>query len=83
MVLNDFPVKRKDSDRYLGQILHTGGVQASCMATIEDREPRIKGAVFEVQSVVQDFKMQAIGGMMAAWELWEKAMIPSLLSGAV
>ena len=26
--------------------------------------------------------MQAIGGLMAAWELWEKAMIPSLLSGA-
>ena len=26
--------------------------------------------------------MQAIGGMMAAHELWEKALIPSLLSGA-
>jgi hypothetical protein len=26
--------------------------------------------------------MQAIAGMMAAWELWERALIPSLLSGA-
>jgi hypothetical protein len=26
--------------------------------------------------------MQALGGMMSAWELWEKAMVPSLLSGA-
>ena len=26
--------------------------------------------------------MQAIGGMMSAWELWEKAMVPFLLSGA-
>jgi hypothetical protein len=26
--------------------------------------------------------MKAIGVMMAAWELWEKAMLPSLLSGA-
>ena len=26
--------------------------------------------------------MQAIGGIMAAWEIWEKAMVPSLLSGA-
>ena len=26
--------------------------------------------------------MQAIGGMMAAYELWERAMVPSLLSGA-
>ena len=26
--------------------------------------------------------MQAIGEMMAAWELWEPAFVPSLLSGA-
>ena len=26
--------------------------------------------------------MQSIGGMMAAWEPWERAMVPSLLSGA-
>ena len=26
--------------------------------------------------------MQAIGSMMSAWELWEKDMVPSLLSGA-
>ena len=26
--------------------------------------------------------MQAIGGMMAAYELWERAMVPSLMSGA-
>ena len=26
--------------------------------------------------------MQAFGGLTAAWELWEKALLPSLLSGA-
>ena len=26
--------------------------------------------------------MQEMGGLMAAWELWEKALVPSLLSGA-
>jgi hypothetical protein len=26
--------------------------------------------------------MQAMGGLMAAWELWEKALVPSLLNGA-
>ena len=80
--LGDFPVKRKENDRYLGQILHTDGVRASCAATISDREGKIKGAIFEVQSIVEDFKMQAIGGMMAAWVLWERALVPSLLSGA-
>jgi hypothetical protein len=51
-------------------------------ATIADREGRVKGAIFEVQSIIEEFKMQAIGGMMAAWELWERALLPSLLSGA-
>ena len=57
-------------------------VQASVDATIADREGRVKGAIFEVQSIIEEFKMQAIGGMMAAWELWEPALLPSLLSGA-
>ena len=26
--------------------------------------------------------MQALDGMMSAWELWERALVPSLLSGA-
>ena len=51
-------------------------------ATIADREGNIIGASFEVKSLVEDFKMQAISGMMAAWELWEKAIVPSLLSRA-
>ena len=80
--LGDFPVKRKNSDRYLGQILHTDGVKSSVEATIVDREGKLKGAIFEVKSIIEDFQMQAVGGMMAAWELWEKAMLPSLLSGA-
>ena len=75
-------MKRKTSDRYLGQILHTDGNKASADATISDREGKIKGAMFEVKSIIEDFQMQAVGGMMSAWELWEKAMIPSLLSGA-
>ena len=82
LYLGDFPVKRRVCDRYLGQVLHSDGVRASVEATITDRAGKIKGATFEVKSIIEDFKMQAIGGMMAAWELWERAMVPSLLSGA-
>ena len=76
--LGDFPVKRKNCDRYLGQILHTDGVKASVEATIAEREGKLKGAIFEVKSIIEDFQMQALGGMMAAWHLWERAMVPSL-----
>ena len=54
-------VKQKQSDRYLGQILHSDGVRASVYATIAEREGRIKGAI-EVQSIIEQFEMQAMGG---------------------
>ena len=37
LYFGDFPVKRKDSEKYLGQIIHSGGVRASCAATITER----------------------------------------------
>ena len=82
LFLGHFPVKRKQFDKYLWQILHTDGARASVEATIAERAGKIKGAIFEVKSIIDDFQMQAVGGMMAAWELWEKAMVPSLLAGA-
>ena len=36
----------------------------------------------EIKSLIEDVTMQAMGGLMTAWELWEKALVPSLLSGA-
>ena len=36
----------------------------------------------EIRSIIEEYEMQAMGGLMAARELWEKALIPSLLSGA-
>ena len=46
------------------------------------RAGKIKGAAMEVKAIVEDYEMKAMGGLVAAWELWEKALIPSLLSGA-
>ena len=40
--LGTFVVKQKQCDRYLGQMLHSGGVKASVEATIAEREGRIK-----------------------------------------
>ena len=51
-------------------------------ATIAERTAKIKGAAIEIKSLVEDFQMQSLGGLVAALELWEKALVPSLLSGA-
>ena len=62
--------------------MRTAWVAVRRLLTVEDRKARIKGAAMEIKSLIEDFQMQAMGGLMAAWELWEKALIPSLLSGA-
>jgi hypothetical protein len=76
-----FVLEQKTKYKYLGQVIKDNLAQ-SVIATIEDRQGKIKGAAIEVKSLIEDFTMQSIGGLVAAWELWEKALVPSLLSGA-
>jgi hypothetical protein len=82
LMFGDFLVKKHESDKYLGQILHGGGLGMSAEATVRERMGKIKGATMEIKTIIEEFPMQAIAGMMTAWELWERALIPSLLSGA-
>ena len=49
-------------------------------ASIDDRMGKVKASMYEVAAIVDDFRMQAVGGMVSAWELWNLAIIPSLLS---
>ena len=82
LMFGTFPVRQKECDRYLGQMLHGGGLDRSAEATVGERAGRIKGATMEIKTIIEEFQMQVMGGMMAAWELWERALVPSLLSGA-
>ena len=75
-----FNMKQEVMVKYLGTVLHEDGVEASIKATIEDRAGKIRGASFEIRSLIEDFRMAALGGLMGAWILWEKALIPSLLA---
>ena len=79
--LNSFTLKTKLSDKYLGQIFESD-LSSSALATVRQREGKIKGACIEIKSIIEDYCMQTMGGLVAAWELWERALIPSLLSGA-
>ena len=82
LLFGEFAVKRKVSDKYLGQILHEDGLRSSVEATIKERTGKIKGAIYLTAQIVDSFQMQAMGGLMAAKVLWEGAIVPSLLSGA-
>ena len=58
-------------------------LSSSALATVQDRVGKIKGAAIEIKTIIEYFQMPATAGTTAAWELWEHALIPSLLSGEV
>ena len=72
----------KKGDKYLGQISHEDGLEASVEATIKERTGKIKGAIFLTKTIIETFQMQGIGALMAAKTLWEGAIVLSVLAGA-
>ena len=51
------------------------------MATIDNRLGKVRGAMYKVKALIEDFRLQAITGMEGAWILWEKSILPTLISG--
>jgi hypothetical protein len=78
----DFVMKEKEQDVYLGDVLSSGGLAASVEAIIAHRMGRIKGSINETAAILKDWRMQCIGGMIGAWDIWEMSIIPSLLTVA-
>ena len=79
IMCGDFVTKEKVSDKWLGDIFHQDGLAASVSATIEDRVPKVKGAMYEAAAIVEDWRSQCIGGFRSAVDLWELAILPTLL----
>ena len=44
----------KQSDIYLGDVLHEGGLAKSVMATVDKRYGRIFSAIIEVSKILED-----------------------------
>ena len=75
-------IKAKEKDKYLGDILHEGGLGKSVEATIIDRYGKTFAAIIEIGSVINDFRIDAIGGLKAGLDIFELCVIPSLLNNS-
>ena len=80
IMFGNIVTQSKTMDKYLGDMIHMDGLSASINATIDDRAGKIKASMYEVAAIVEDFRMQAVGGLRSAWDLWNLAIVPSLLS---
>ena len=82
LMCGNFVTKEKVADKWLGDLFHQDGLAASVLATINDREPKVKAACYEAAAIVDDFRMQCIGGFVSAIDIFELAILPTLLYNA-
>ena len=72
--------KEKESDVYLGDVISSQGLEHSVELTVKKRLGLIRGAIYETSAIMEDYRLQAVGGMSAAWTIWERAICPKLLN---
>ena len=83
IMLGSQETKPSKEEMYLGDVLAEGSsLAASTRDTVDKRIARARGAIREVKSVMEDFRMQAIGGMAGAWDLWKAGICASLLANS-
>lgn len=75
-------MKNKQQEKWLGDQIHEGGNSRSVLVTVQERRGRVTAAIFEVKAVIEDLRMQVIGGFVGGLDLWEMAIIPMLLNNA-
>ena len=80
IMFGDFITKEKKVEKYLGDLFSNEGLGDSIMKTLEDRAGKVRIAMMEVKGIMEDFRMQAVGGILGAWDLWNTAILPSLLA---
>ena len=68
-----------DSDKWLGDYLHSDGLAASVLQTIIQRERKVKGAALEISAIVDDWRSHLVGGFATSLLLWESCCVSSLL----
>ena len=82
LTFNGKTLREKQQDKYLGDIIHSSGLEKSVEATVADRYWRIFSGILEIKTIIQDCRIDTVGGINAGLDLWELALIPALLNNA-
>ena len=80
IMLGKLPLKRKAEVKYLGDVISEGGPARSVEATIAARVGKARGAVLALKALCEDFRMDVVGGMQGAIDLFNACIVSSLLS---
>ena len=78
MKISNKTIFAKEKDAYFGDILHEGGLASCVEATVANRYGRIFSSIIEVSSILDDFRVDTIGGMNLGLDIFVMALLPSL-----
>ena len=80
LTYNGIDIELKTQEKWLGEMISSDDDHIT--ATIIARKGRIINAIHEVIAILEDTRMQRIGGVQCGLDLWEICIIPSLLSNS-
>ena len=81
-MLGKVTIKEKSSEAYLRDILCSKGFRSSTETSIGERVGKVKGSIYKLRALVEDFWMQVVGSMMAAIDLYESCILSSLFTNS-
>ena len=67
-------------EKYLGDMICTGGLAESVQATILKRKGQVVTSILETKAVIEDCRANLVGGITAGLDIWELAILPYLLN---
>ena len=74
-------MKHEDNAKYLGDWLSYHGLADSVHLTVKKRKGLVSQAIFEIRSVVDDFRSGVCGGLTAGLDIWEMSVLPTQTVG--
>ena len=79
---NNVKLKEKKEDKWLGDVVSVAGNKASTLASIRERKGRLVNAIFETIAIIEDSRVNKLGARDFAKNVWEMALVPSLLNSS-
>ena len=73
-------MKEKVCDKYLGDFIHSSGPSQSVECTISNRYGRTLLGILETQAIIDDCRINTVGGIQSGLDYWEMAYLPSLIN---
>ena len=71
-------MKEKVSQKYLGDLIHGGGVAKSAEVTVVERCGGMFSTNNKIRAIVEDCRSTTLEGLKVGLDIWETAYIPSL-----